>query len=143
MHILNIIVLNLHVLGACVVVGSVVFVFAMLSRRPFFRPNLALMKFMWRLAEGAVGAQLLTGIYLFVIERSEFQNSPIFWSKMALFALDGFVSGMLIKRRVQQVEAQPAGETVDVAPIRSVAWVSVLIMLSIASLGVWLVETAG
>lgn len=141
MDILHTIVLNLHVLGACLVVGSVVFALVMMSRQPFFRPNLALMNRVWHLAEGAVGLQLATGLYLFFAERSEFQNNPIFWIKMVLFVLDGYVSGRLIKQRMKQIEAESTGDTVDVAAVRSVTWLSVLIMLAIASLGVWLAES--
>lgn len=132
-------VLILHVLGATLVIGSVVFSLSLVSRRPFVEYSRQWLSFAWRMAEIAVGAQFLTGLYLFFSERSEFENNHLFWAKFSLYLLAGAVSGGMIKRRLKAMTAdgdlQAAAQNI-VIPLRLI----LLFVVAIVVIAVTMVE---
>ena len=142
MQFLHTTILILHVLGAAFIVGAVLFSLILLLRKPFLKANLGLEKFIGTFATTVVGVQLLTGLYLYFSEPENFKNNKLFWIKMALFILSGIVSGGAMKMKMKKIAMSANGETVDVSSATTLAWVTLLIVLAMAILGVVIAENA-
>lgn len=114
---LQTIVLALHVIGSGLMIGVVFFVFGTVAA-------------IW---------QTVTGLILYFGEGDEFKDSKIFWIKIGLFILDGIIALLIIDRRIKTIESKSKGE---VNLQNTFLWnlLSVLIVISIITLGVFLTE---
>lgn len=140
---LHTILLVLHVLGASLVLGSVVFALFFLLRRPFLDVSRQWMVFAWYVAEVAIGAQLVTGLYLFLSERSEFENNHLFWTKLTLYILAGAISGGYIKRQLQHLDAANEEQPTQPKGLIIPMWLVVAMVVGIITVAVTMVEGLG
>lgn len=132
----HLLVLVLHALGAMIIIGSSFVSIIMLGRRRIPLANLQLLDRLWMILGPVIGLQIVTGLYLMINEWDEFGHNYWLWLKIALLVVDGFVSGLVIRRQVQTMLAQSAGPEVDTRPIRARGWLSFMILLTIATIGV-------
>ena len=63
----------------------------------------------------------------------------MFWIKIGLFALDGIIALLIVDRRIKLIESKSKGD-VDLGSTYLWTLLSVLIISSIITLGVFLVE---
>lgn len=131
-------VLILHVIGAGVVLGVVVVsvVIGLWPNIPAER--LALLKIIRRIGTTAVGWQIATGLLLAVQDGRDILDNNVFWTKMGLFAVDGVVSGSLVKAKIDDL----LGRGTANAPLRGSARLllltSVVTVLFVITFGVLL-----
>lgn len=134
MHILLVI---LHIVGAGVLVGVVVF--SLIISRKALSPELQKIAVMMRnLGTAGAAWQLVTGLVLYFEEPEEFRESAIFWVKIGLFVLDGLVAVLIIDRKIKSASQQ--GQPASIPGLPLWALVNLVILLSIIVLGVLLVE---
>lgn len=131
------IVLALHVIGSGLMLGVVLFALLIYFKKsidPYTLKNLKTIMLI-----GTVGAiwQLLTGLYLFLVELDEFKDSKIFWIKIILYFIDGILAVFIIDRKIKQVEKLAEKET-SLNDLVSWGSLSLMIILSIIILGVYL-----
>ena len=133
------IILALHIIGAGLMLGVVFFALVIYFKKSLEPSVLAILRTI--LLFGTIGAiwQVITGLYLFFNERSEFQDSQIFWIKIGLFILDGILALFIIDRKIKTAEARAKGEII-LKDVRSWGLLSLMIILSIIILGVYLTE---
>ena len=140
MEILHTIILVLHVLGATFIVGSLFVAVFILSKNPVPRANAELLDKILKLVHWAIGIQILTGIYLMGSEWSDFRGNWMLWLKIGLLTLDGLVGGRIIGVRLTEALKSQKGD-VDLHESSRLAWLALVIFLTITTLGVLVVET--
>lgn len=133
---LHLLVMVLHSLGAMIIVGSSFVSIIMLGRRRIPLANLQLMDRLWIILGPIIGLQIITGLYLMLNEWDEFGHNYWLWFKLALLAADGLISGLAIRRQLQIMLKPPAASEIDVQPLQARGWLSFMILLTIATIGV-------
>lgn len=133
------IVLALHVIGASMMFGVVLFAFVVTFKKTLDPSKLSVLKNFYLF--GTVGAiwQVATGVILYLQEGGEFAESKLFWTKIGLFVLDGIVAVLVIDRKVKQADQESKGE-VSLGSTNYWALFSLLIIITIIILGVFLTE---
>lgn len=131
-------ILVLHALGAMIIIGSSFVSILMLSGRRVPLPNLKLMDRLWLILGPVIGLQILTGLYLMLDEWALYGHNYWLWLKIILLVADGLVSGVAIRRQLQLMLQRPTGSEIDPQPLRARGWLSFMILLTIASIGVLL-----
>lgn len=134
------IILALHVIGSGLMLGVVFLSFMIVIKKVIDPTKLSLLKNLY--VFGTVGAiwQVITGLILYFQEPDEFKTSNIFWIKMGLFVLDGIIALAIIDRKIKSAASAKTKGDVDL--MKTYIWnlVSLLIISSIITLGVFLVE---
>lgn len=134
------IILALHVIGSGLMFGVVFFSFMIVMKKVIDPSKLALLKNIY--VFGTVGAiwQVITGLILYFQEPDEFKTSNIFWIKMGLFVLDGIIALAIIDRRIKSATSPQTKDDVNFMNTYLWSLLSLLIILSVVTLGVFLVE---
>ncbi len=130
----HIILLTLHVIGAGLILGVVLLSLFAAFRKTWSPERIATLHFIGSFGKWASVWQLLTGIGLASGEWDELGSSPIFWTKMVLYVLEGALAGMLIERRAKQLEV--GAET---SGFMTILLVHAILIIGIVVLGVFLV----
>lgn len=138
---LDTLLLTLHVLGACVVLGMTVVSVIMTYKDSLTLEGLKLFMKVRMVGGMAVGAQVLTGLGLVFQEPEEFGKSPIFWIKMAVFVLDGIIAVGIIKKRATEISKSQSGEALQKSKLGTFALVNLVAMIVVVSLGVYLANS--
>ncbi len=137
-----IIVLILHVLGACVVVASAIFAVIITFRQPIKTDNITVFRFIGRFGLFASIWQFITGLILYVHEWHDFNAKPLFWVKIALYVLEGIMINSLITKRIKKAAMASPGQPLPVIKgLSATVLVWALMIVAIASIGVLLVES--
>jgi hypothetical protein len=123
-------VLLLHILGAGVVIGVVFFSLVLAFKKPLDPSWLGVLKFIRRFGTMAVGWEVLTGLYLAFSESDEVFSSKIFWIKMGLIVVDGFLAQAVIGRKLSEAQSG-----VDAKGLKLATLVSALVILLVVTLG--------
>jgi len=139
MELLHTVILAFHVVGACIILGSIFASMIILINEKISNDNLVYLKLLWKFVTLAIGIQILTGIYLASSEWNEFGRSPIFWTKISLLAIDGFFGGKVLGDRIRKAEVEK-NNFVKITNSKNLILFSFLIFLIISTLGVFLVE---
>lgn len=136
---LHIIVLSLHVLGAAIIIGGVFASLLILVKDRIPRDSLEFVQYLWKFLTPAIGAQILTGIYLASRDWNDFGGNPIFWIKMGLLVVDGFFGGRILGEKIKDSLSKKTKDT-KIPGAKLIIWKSFLTFLIIATLGVFLAE---
>lgn len=132
------IVLSLHVLGAAVIIGGIFASLFILVKEKVVKENLEYLKVLWKALTLAIGVQILTGIYLAAGEWHEFRENPLFWVKIGLFVVDGLFGGKVLGDRIKTTDTKD--KNIKIKGRKRLIWISLLIFVIIATLGVFLAE---
>ena len=135
--ILHTIILIIHVLGACAIIG-ISFVSLLIQLKPPVTADyLKLLERIWKIAGIALGLQLVTGIYLALSEWDTVGVNPLFWVKMVLFFVAGGIIGSVSRKQFNKLQsgAEAAADT-------KLAWIGLITFALVAAIGVIIVETA-
>ncbi len=138
---LHLFVLILHVLGAGLLLGIVMLSVLAVIKPPMSSQALDRLAFVGRFGMWGSAWQFLTGAVLFLQERGEFIDSPLFWTKMGLYVVEGTLASQLLQRQARTTTIALAnGQTVTAAGLRAALWIHASLIVAIAILGVWLVS---
>jgi len=91
-----------------------------------------------RVVVPALALVLATGVLMALSDRGTFFASPIYWSKMSLFALLLLNGGLLLVGERAYVAGRPTGAGM----LRAASGLSLLLWLSVLFAGVWLTAAA-
>lgn len=127
-------ILILHVLGACVVF-SVVFFSVVLTVKPgWSEQTMDRLHFIGSFGKWASLWQLATGLYLASSDWSELRSSTLFWTKIAIYVIEGTFAGMLIEKKLKAgTEQRPQG-------IKAIMLTHIVLITAIVAIGVMIVE---
>lgn len=128
----------LHILGAAVLVGVVFFSLTLSIEKPLTAERLRMIKYLRPFGMYAAIWQLITGVHLAQHDWDAFSRSPVFWSKIALFVIDGFLAERVIKRKLELLEAKAAGQPVAEHDLALWTWISAIIVVTMVILGYWM-----
>ncbi len=134
---LDAVALILHILGAAVVIGSLFVVSLITAKGGYSGGGTRLIRDILKSIRYALGVQLVTGLYMGINEWSEFGKNHIFWTKIALFLFAGTISERLISSWV----GRNGKEITDTKKIKRQAWMLFVLTITIAVLGLMLVES--
>jgi uncharacterized membrane protein len=137
---LQTIVLIFHVLGAGVLFSTGIFSLLVTTRKPVSKERLRTMELFEKCAPIAAMLQLVTGLILYVQNAEAFNINPIFWVKISLYILSGFLAVRIVKRK-RTALLQQAGKTVKVGNYPVWTIVEIVVLLAIITCGVILVES--
>jgi len=139
MEIFRMIILTLHVLGAVLIVGSVLYSLSVVFRKEFSTREIALMRKINKFGSGIAGSQFLTGAILVGTEWDELGHKPLVWVKVALWVLDGIIAKQIIDKKLSEFEEQ--GSTTKLkSTIQISTLVLLIVVLVIATCGVSLAQ---
>ncbi|MEK7142803.1 MAG: hypothetical protein AAB785_01205 [Patescibacteria group bacterium] len=99
MHTLFII---LHIIGAGVIIGVVVFSVLLNIKEGASQERLQIFQLVRTTGTFAAGWLLITGLVLYFQEPEEFKGNILFWVKMGLFVLDGLIAILIIDRKIKK-----------------------------------------
>ncbi len=132
-------ILIIHVLGAALIIG-VAFSSLVIQLRKPSPENMKMVEALFKTIQIVFVTQLLSGLYLGWSEYDEFKGNPLLWIKFLLFVGVAIVAGVILRREKQKAKA--SGSDI-IGPNIAWAWVSLLIVLLIATFGVMLAESVG
>lgn len=141
MELLHTSILFLHVVGSGLVIGGILVALIIVYRNMADGTMNAILRSTWRAIEIGIGAQLVTGVYLFMSEQKDLENNHLLWAKLTLYLLAGAVAGMMIQRHLKKVQQDPQQFATSKKTLRRGLWIVLIIVLAIAALGVTIVET--
>lgn len=99
MHLLFLI---LHIIGAGVIIGVVVFSILLNIKEGVSVERLKIFQMVRLTGTIAAGWLLATGLVLYFQEAEELKSNILFWAKMGLFVLDGIIAVLIIDRKVKK-----------------------------------------
>lgn len=127
--------LTLHIIGAGILTGLVVITFLIAFRTDFSLKSLAFLNKVKFLGPATSGFQFLTGAILYWGERDELLENNYFWLKMILYLIEGTLAGLVIDRKIKQVQADPEKEASATRTLRWLYGIHALLIISIVVLG--------
>ncbi len=137
---LQTIVLIFHVLGAGVLFSTGIFSLLITTQKPVSKERLKTMELFETCAPIAAILQLITGLVLYMHDAEALNINPVFWVKVILYFLSGFLAVRIIKRKRAALLKQ-AGKTVTVGNYPLWTIVEIAVLLGIITCGVILVES--
>lgn len=132
---LHVAVLILHVLGAGVLVGYLFYAVLLTVKTPLEPVRAATLRWLTRFPIYVSGFQFITGLILSAQDWTSLKSSAVFWTKIALYMVEGVLAGSLIDRKIK---AAAAGTTQRSLPI--LVLIHTILIVAIVGLGVILVE---
>src|SRR3990172_11063797 len=94
--------LILHIVGAGVIIGVVVFSVLLNIKEGVSQERLKIFQMVRLTGTIAAGWLLATGLVLYFQEADELKGNILFWIKIGLFVLDGLIAVLLIDRKIKQ-----------------------------------------
>jgi len=131
-------VLVLHILGAGVLVGVVVFSFVLAVVPPLTVEKVNLIDRLTPFGKFGSAWQLLTGLYLAGHSWSDIKSLTIFWLKIGLFVAAGLIIEFLVRRQAHLALEENNPKAAKLLLAGSILLVVVIIL--IVTIGVILVE---
>jgi uncharacterized membrane protein len=132
--------LTLHVVGAGILAGGVVFSIILAIKGQIGIERLKIIQSIRNISIGAVALQVVTGFILYSLGADEFKRNLFFWIKMALFVLDGIIAVLIVDRKIKLISAASATSPIALGKIPLWLLVNLVIVLSIITLGVMITE---
>jgi hypothetical protein len=133
--------LILHVLGAGIVIGVAALAFAAVVKPPFTQISLDRMAFVGRFGMWGSIWQFLSGAALMGLEWEELGRSPLIWTKIVLWAVEGFLASTIVSRQVKRISGALAqNQQPPSAGLSTTLLANLLLIITIAALGVVVVS---
>jgi len=130
-------VLFLHVLGAGALLGVVLFSLVLNINKPTSPEKIRWIQVIRPWGMYAAFWLLLTGLHLVNHDWDDFRDNPYFWTKMAVFVIEGFISERIINRKLTIIQAKQSGETVE-GGLTTWMWLSVGLVVVLIFLGMFM-----
>ena len=131
----------LHVIGAGILIG-IVFLSLVIAAKPNLQAeDIKWLKYIRSYGIYAAFLLLISGIYLAIDHWDHVAKNPLFWSKMALFLIDGFIAERIIAQKMNRVLAS---NNIDEDARRGLPlWtkVSALVIFSIVTIALFLANS--
>ena len=137
MHLLFLI---LHILGAGVLIGVVVFSVILNIQGTLTSERLKIFQIIRNTGTYAAVVMVITGLVLYFQEPEEFKDNILFWVKIGLFVLDGIIAVLIIDRKVKNAIADQTGKSKSTSNMTIWVLVNLVIIFTIVALGVLIVE---
>ena len=137
MHLLFLI---LHVLGAGVLIGVVVFSVSLNIQKSVTPERIKMFLKIRNTGTYAAALMLVTGLVLYFQEPEEFNESVLFWVKIGLFVVDGIIAVLIIDRKAKNAIATNAGKPAPISNMTIWVLANLVIIFTIVTLGVMIVE---
>ncbi len=137
MHLLFLI---LHILGAGVLIGVVVFSVLLNIQGALTSERLKIFQTIRNTGTYAAVVMVITGLVLYFQEPEEFKDNILFWVKIGLFVLDGIIAVLIIDRKVKNAIADQTGKSKSTSNMTIWVLVNLVIIFTIVALGVLIVE---
>jgi hypothetical protein len=131
LEIIHILIIALHVLGACVIIGGLFASLLLLTKPKLSGEILEHLALLGRFISISIGIQIITGLYLATTEWDKFGYSPLLLSKVVLLIIDGLFGGKVMFDRIKSGDFSR----------RHLIWFSLILFCLIATLGVFLAES--
>lgn len=142
MEALNLLLLITHVLGACLLVGIVFFSFLAVVQRKFSKDQLVIFTFIRQYGALIAASQFITGLALVSLDWGKFGHNPFVWIKLVLFTLDGYLAFAFLARHPSSYLKKESYAPREVRKFQQAALFSLIVITTVAILGVVLTETA-
>ena len=142
METLHLIILILHILGACLIIGGIFSVLLLLQAKTVSKELMAKIMFLGQISGKIMGVQLLTGIYLIASEPDEMAQNPYIGVKFVLFILAGLLIIPALKKHKQMIGTDGVPSDELVAAWRKSTFLRFALYVVIAVLGIVAVEMA-
>lgn len=126
---LNIIVLNLHILAAGFLLAVLILGILFLRKKTLSKEKVDILRTTLNVGGGTIIWMILTGAFLFTDRSQTFVTSILFWIKIGLFIFDLVVGLVLVNRKLRT--AEKAGSSSIIAPVQIIYWVGFNIILTI------------
>jgi uncharacterized membrane protein len=140
MEIIHLIVLILHVIVACLLLGMAFYSLIAVLKTPVSPNNLFMFKTIQAFGKPLAGLQLILGLILVALEPEHFAHNPLIWAKFVLYILAGYISVGVIKRKLDQQSTKQDPRLEQ--SLKNASWALFIIILLIVVLGVIAAETA-
>lgn len=137
---MHILFLTLHILGAGVMIGIVVFSVVLNIQGTVTPERLKIFQTIRNTGIYAAIWLVITGLVLFFQEPEEFKRNVLFWVKMGLFVLDGIIAVLVIDRKTKNALANQTRRPVPISNMTVWALVNLAILFTIVTLGVMIAE---
>src|SRR5512143_1921465 len=98
----HLIIMILHVFGAGLLIGIVLLALYSVFKPPITAQAMDRLHFVSHLGMYGSMWQFGTGLLLVIPEWSEFRASRLFWTKMALYVIEGVLASTLLARQSRQ-----------------------------------------
>ncbi len=133
-------VLAIHIMNAGLLLGVTVLATYASSVKQMAKNLFDLIGLVGKKIPLLVGTQLLTGLYLVSSGWSEFSHNPLFWTKMIIYVVHGFIARTLMEKSMKNAEVGQDGIVVLKKDMKTMAYVSLLLFVAIVTIAVFMVE---
>ena len=140
METLQLIVLILHVLVACLLVGMAFFVLMFVAKKVLTPGDVAGARKVSSYGIHLTGTQLLLGLALVGMEPDKFGRSPLVWTKLVLLIVAGVLAVVVVNRKLKVLAATGTDARME-KTIRMAAVGLLVLLVVIVALGVIVTET--
>ncbi len=134
---MSLFVLILHVIGASILLGTSIVSIVIVFTKTLTKDLLQFIKLVKALVPAAAIAQLITGMYLFMAERKEYEGLWQFSLKLALYFASGILGSIILQKKIR---TYADGYAPHAKMIKLLMAIDLVILLAISTIGVWLVE---
>jgi uncharacterized membrane protein len=140
METIHLIVLILHVIVACLLLGMAFYSLIAVLKTPIAPNNFFMFKTIQAWGKPLAGSQLILGIILVWMEPEAFAHNSLIWAKFVLYILAGYLSVAVIKRKIELLDSEKNNPQLE-RSLTGVAWALFIIVLLIVVIGVIAAET--
>lgn len=137
---MNVLILNLHILGAGFLLAVLVFAIIFLIKKPFSKERLASIRTIINVGAGSIVWQILTGAFLFADRPQDFTTSILFWVKIGLFILDLIIGLALLNRKIKTIEKDSSSQIISLKSIAIWAIFNLVLTIVIIALSIMIAK---
>lgn len=137
---MNIIILNLHILGAGFLLAVLTFAILLLVKKPFSSERVSSIRTVINMGAWAIIWMITTGAFLFSDRPQNFVSSILFWVKIGLFIVDLIVGLILVNRKLKVIERASGSQIISSKSL--VIWTSfnIIVTLIIIALSIMIAK---
>lgn len=128
--------LTLHIIGAGIFIGIVVFSFLLTVLKPFTQDRLRVILAIRSVGIYTAVLMILSGIFLYFQSPDEFETNPLFWIKMGLFIFDGLFAILYVDRKINNKLSPQDNKQLSSRPWMLLIAINLVAIFTIVTLGV-------
>lgn len=128
--------LTLHIIGAGIFIGIVVFSLLLTVWKPFTQDSLRVILAIRSVGIYTAVLMLLSGIFLYFQNPDEFKTNILFWIKMGLFVFDGLFAILYVDRKINSNLSAQDNKQLSSRPWTFLIIINLIAIFTIVTLGV-------
>lgn len=128
--------LTLHIIGAGIFIGIVVFSLLLTVWKPFTKDRLRVILAIRSVGIYTAVLMLLSGIFLYLKSPDEFNTNLLFWIKMGLFVFDGLFAILYVDRKINNNLSTQDNKQLTSRPWTFLIIINLIAIFTIVTLGV-------